>query len=640
MTRVLPRFPARVRGINALSATTENGVLTIGIDPTNLAESADPTAEGNFTVIFNSTSNELEKAEVASTVVDIATEAEAEAGTDNQAILSALRGAQAIKVQAENADFTPEGTGAVVRPLYAKMREMVSLNDYSVDKTGATVNTTRIQDWIDDIKGNGSTTGRAKYKGFMEPGLYRASGLVLDRPIHIDANDAAFFSPNGSTDPVITVAVAHDGTDYVTLGNLWAELTIKDLRILGEDRTDAPGVGNVHGIAFQNAGLNPVRSRINLHSVRVNGVPGDSFHGQSWLGVLDAVQCMSWLPGGNGIYVNSCADWRWYGGEAYGALGDNILLAGSVEMKFTSVNVYSAVLRNLNIFGTSQARFPGCSFDLAGRENVLIDLTSTGFADLRTANIRYGSQSADGIYADMFLAASRSGRVLIQGARFEDPTVNPFGPNKPKYNVDFGLSNTTEIEGEAIWGDTGTINSTNVTSNPNRFRKKIGAGYIAPIGGAYKDITVTTEGGEVFRAINVASAVNRFELLGSITGNKVTIKAAGTDADVGISHQTKGAGFHDFVVAGQVQIAVGNGGDGAATLRLDGGTASVPPSIYALGTGADVDLRLSPKGAGRLRTGYATTAAATPANFTADRILEFKDSTGTIYRIPCRASTW
>ena len=51
-------------------------------------------------------------------------------------------------------------------------------------------------------------------------------------------------------------------------------------------------------------------------------------------------------------------------------------------------------------------------------------------------------------------------------------------------------------------------------------------------------------------------------------------------------------------------------------------------------------LRTHIEGAGLIKTGYASTAATTPANFTADRILTFKDSSGTTYRIPCRASAW
>lgn len=60
MTRVLPRFPTAVRGINALSATTANGVLEVGIDVSNLDRSANPAAPGHSTLILNENTDELE----------------------------------------------------------------------------------------------------------------------------------------------------------------------------------------------------------------------------------------------------------------------------------------------------------------------------------------------------------------------------------------------------------------------------------------------------------------------------------------------------------------------------------------------------------------------------------------------------
>ena len=38
-----------------------------------------------------------------------------------------------------------------------KLRDLVSLNDYGVDKTGVTNATTKAQAWLDDIKATGAT---------------------------------------------------------------------------------------------------------------------------------------------------------------------------------------------------------------------------------------------------------------------------------------------------------------------------------------------------------------------------------------------------------------------------------------------------------------------------------------------------
>jgi hypothetical protein len=137
--RILPRFPALVQGFNALSASLTSGVLRIGLDPTNIADSADPTAPGNKTIILNTTTGNLEKAEVASVIVDVATQAEAEAGIDNTAILSALRGKQQNTVQSELATYTPVGAVVGPRTIQSKLQESVSLEDYWRATDGATM---------------------------------------------------------------------------------------------------------------------------------------------------------------------------------------------------------------------------------------------------------------------------------------------------------------------------------------------------------------------------------------------------------------------------------------------------------------------------------------------------------------------
>ena len=62
--------------------------------------------------------------------------------------------------------------------------------------------------------------------------------------------------------------------------------------------------------------------------------------------------------------------------------------------------------------------------------------------------------------------------------------------------------------------------------------------------------------------------------------------------------------------------------------------------VNAAGPDTNVDIQITPKGSGVLRLGYGTGAAVTPANFTADRLIAFKDSSGTTYFIPCKATGW
>jgi hypothetical protein len=68
--------------------------------------------------------------------------------------------------------------------------------------------------------------------------------------------------------------------------------------------------------------------------------------------------------------------------------------------------------------------------------------------------------------------------------------------------------------------------------------------------------------------------------------------------------------------------------------------AGTSPIVGAEGTDTDIDMVLQPQGTGVLRTGYATTAATVAATFSADRRLQVKDSTGTVYYIPLMATAW
>src|SRR5690606_28316859 len=70
------------------------------------------------------------------------------------------------------------------------------------------------------------------------------------------------------------------------------------------------------------------------------------------------------------------------------------------------------------------------------------------------------------------------------------------------------------------------------------------------------------------------------------------------------------------------------------------GHAGNSPIIQASGAGTNIAMRPLPKGAGLLRIGTDSVPATTPANCTADRYLQIKDNSGTIYYIPLRASAW
>ena len=149
-----------------------------------------------------------------------------------------------------------------------------------------------------------------------------------------------------------------------------------------------------------------------------------------------------------------------------------------------------------------------------------------------------------------------------------------------------------------------------------------------------------TAGSESLRVVRVTSAVNYLTARGSVTTAQPSVTAEGSDTNIGIALTAKGTGEITFFQSGLRTFTVRDASGAAAnSIIIDNGSAGNAPSLGVLGE-TNVDLRLNTAGTGVLRVGYATVAATTPANFTADRRLTIKDSSGTLYYIPCRASTW
>lgn len=88
------------------------------------------------------------------------------------------------------------------------------------------------------------------------------------------------------------------------------------------------------------------------------------------------------------------------------------------------------------------------------------------------------------------------------------------------------------------------------------------------------------------------------------------------------------------------QFQVENVAGAANRITIRSSVTTETPSVVATGSDIDIDIRLKTKGAGVFQLGYLSTAAITPANFSADRIIEVKDDSGTPYYIPAMATTW
>jgi hypothetical protein len=69
-------------------------------------------------------------------------------------------------------------------------------------------------------------------------------------------------------------------------------------------------------------------------------------------------------------------------------------------------------------------------------------------------------------------------------------------------------------------------------------------------------------------------------------------------------------------------------------------TTSTESIVQAAGSSTNLDLKLNPKGTGKIQLGATATSATTPASFSATKYIQVKDSTGSTFYIPASAAAW
>lgn len=108
-------------------------------------------------------------------------------------------------------------------------------------------------------------------------------------------------------------------------------------------------------------------------------------------------------------------------------------------------------------------------------------------------------------------------------------------------------------------------------------------------------------GGEGLRVTATPGTVNTLQAAAGTTGNPVALSAIGADAAVGLTISAKGAGSIQFRTGDTVpQASVTHTANAVNTLSMTGAIAGASPVLSAVGAGTDLDVVLTPKGAGAL----------------------------------------
>jgi hypothetical protein len=138
------------------------------------------------------------------------------------------------------------------------------------------------------------------------------------------------------------------------------------------------------------------------------------------------------------------------------------------------------------------------------------------------------------------------------------------------------------------------------------------------------------DGSEALRAVRQSNAVNRVDVLGGPTGFGPSMRARGSDANVGFAIDMKGNGAFTVTNDGFGSIAM----QATAPVGTNGylvlsASSTAAPILNAQGSATNIDLALTPKGTGRIAFG-SYTAGVGPAY---SGTIEIKDAAGNLRKV-------
>jgi hypothetical protein len=132
-----------------------------------------------------------------------------------------------------------------------------------------------------------------------------------------------------------------------------------------------------------------------------------------------------------------------------------------------------------------------------------------------------------------------------------------------------------------------------------------------------------------FNISHTASAVNYVQVTGAATTLFPNISAQGSDGNIGLTFASKGTQALRFNTnTSDQQFRITHTASSVNYIQVSGNIAGSAPRVIAEGSDTDIDLTLTPKGAGNVRFGTYTGTILTPTGY-----ITIKDSGGTTRRL-------
>jgi hypothetical protein len=286
--------------------------------------------------------------------------------------------------------------------------------------------------------------------------------------------------------------------------------------------------------------------------------------------------------------------------------------------------VYSVFpTNNVSVTGGSGS---SATFTISGGILSTFTITNAGSGYIEQPTITFSGGGGSGAAAYATVGSGTTIQTLGSSLTLQTPSLNT---NNTFLQVKDDLTNPTSQTGFYFVGASSSLGRGAIRSSKALYVSSGSSNSISFTTGS----SATVDGSTQFTVANTASAVNRVEVTGAATGNRPTISAQGSDASINMD--IVGKGFSRvFVLSANARSAEFTYGTATSVasnnwIKTIGNAGGTAPAIASEGTDTDIDLALTPKGAGNVRFGTYTASMA----LTVQGYIEIKDSGGTIRKL-------
>jgi hypothetical protein len=333
----------------------------------------------------------------------------------------------------------------------------------------------------------------------------------------------------------------------------------------------------------------------------------------------------------NAVSINS-------GGTGY-TVGNVLTVVGGTAQttaaQITVTSVSAGVITGATISGVNYSVMPpvpasvtggsgsGATFTVSGVIQASATIINAGSGYIEQPTVTFSGGGGSGAAAYAIVGSGTIIRSLANTLDIHTPAGSGFQVNN--------VSGSTLIYSKGVTGYGGFLASS-ITGNSAFYFGYVNnaeVGRISMTSSNNLSFGTSSAASEQLRVSHTASAVNYVQVTGGATGGQPSITAQGSDTDINMNFSSKNAAALIFNTNGRENFRVANGGTSIVNnIQAVGGNAGFSPAFQCRGSDTDIDLTLTPKGAGVVTFGTYTGTILTPTGF-----ITIKDSGGTTRRL-------